>query len=131
MSLLQVENVSKHFGSLVAVDGVSMTVESGELRAMIGPNGAGKTTFFNIISGFLTQTSGRIIFDDEDISASAGPPGLARHRPHLSDHGSLSRALGARESAHRGRGRQRLPAALGCRPMPTTKYALGLSICSK
>jgi branched-chain amino acid transport system ATP-binding protein len=68
MSLLKVENVSKHFGSLVAVDDVSMTVEAGELRAVIGPNGAGKTTFFNIISGFLTQTSGKIIFDGEDIS---------------------------------------------------------------
>jgi branched-chain amino acid transport system ATP-binding protein len=69
MSLLKVENVSKHFGSLVAVDGVSMTVEPGELRAVIGPNGAGKTTFFNLISGFLTQTSGRIIFEGDDISA--------------------------------------------------------------
>jgi branched-chain amino acid transport system ATP-binding protein len=68
MSLLRVENVSKHFGSLVAVNGVSMTVEPGELRAVIGPNGAGKTTFFNLISGFLTQTSGKIIFDGEDVS---------------------------------------------------------------
>jgi len=68
VSLLRVENVSKHFGSLIAVDNVSMTVESGELRAVIGPNGAGKTTFFNLISGFLTQTSGQIIFDGEDIS---------------------------------------------------------------
>jgi branched-chain amino acid transport system ATP-binding protein len=68
MSLLRVENVSKHFGSLVAVDQVSMTVEPGELRAVIGPNGAGKTTFFNLISGFLTQTSGRIVFDGEDVS---------------------------------------------------------------
>ena len=69
MSLLRVENASKHFGSLVAVDGVSMAVEPGELRAIIGPNGAGKTTFFNLISGFLTQTSGKIIFADEDISS--------------------------------------------------------------
>src|SRR6202023_951084 len=68
VTLLRVENVSKPFGSLVAVDGVSMTVEPGELRAVIGPNGAGKTTFFNLISGFLTQTSGKIIFDNEDIS---------------------------------------------------------------
>lgn len=68
MSLLRVEKVSKNFGSLVAVDEVSMTVEPGELRAVIGPNGAGKTTFFNLISGFLTQTSGRIVFADEDIS---------------------------------------------------------------
>jgi branched-chain amino acid transport system ATP-binding protein len=69
MSLLRVENVSKHFGSLVAVDDVSMIVEPGELRAIIGPNGAGKTTFFNLISGFLTQTSGQIIFENEDISS--------------------------------------------------------------
>jgi branched-chain amino acid transport system ATP-binding protein len=68
MSLLQVENVSKHFGNLVAVDGVSMTVEAGELRAIIGPNGAGKTTFFNLISGFLTPTAGHILFDGEDVT---------------------------------------------------------------
>jgi branched-chain amino acid transport system ATP-binding protein len=68
MSLLRVENVIKRFGSLVAVGGVSLTVEPGELRAVIGPNGAGKTTFFNLISGFLTPTSGRIIFDGEDVT---------------------------------------------------------------
>ncbi len=69
MSLLRVENVSKHFGSLIAVNDVSMTVEPGELRAVIGPNGAGKTTFFNLISGFYRPTSGRIIFDGDDITA--------------------------------------------------------------
>src|ERR1700752_3189513 len=68
MSLLRVENVSKHFGSLVAVNNVSMTVEPGELRAVIGPNGAGKTTFFNLISGFLPPSSGRIVFDGEDVT---------------------------------------------------------------
>jgi branched-chain amino acid transport system ATP-binding protein len=68
MSLLRVENVSKHFGSLVAVSDVSMTVEPGELRAVIGPNGAGKTTFFNMISGFFTPSAGRIIFDGEDVT---------------------------------------------------------------
>jgi len=68
LSLLEVENVSRHFGSLVAVENVSMSVEAGELRAVIGPNGAGKTTFFNLISGFLEPTSGRILFDNEDIT---------------------------------------------------------------
>jgi branched-chain amino acid transport system ATP-binding protein len=68
VSLLQVKNVSKHFGSLVAVNDISMTVEPGELRAIIGPNGAGKTTFFNLITGFFTPTSGRIVFDGEDVS---------------------------------------------------------------
>jgi branched-chain amino acid transport system ATP-binding protein len=68
VSLLEVDNVSRHFGSLVAVRNVSMSVESGELRAVIGPNGAGKTTFFNMISGFLAPTSGRIRFDEQDIT---------------------------------------------------------------
>jgi branched-chain amino acid transport system ATP-binding protein len=69
MSLLQVQNITKRFGNLVAVSDVSMTLQPGELRAVIGPNGAGKTTFFNTISGFLVPTSGRIIFDGEDITA--------------------------------------------------------------
>jgi len=68
MSLLQVDNVSKRFGDLVAVDGVSMAVEQGELRAVIGPNGAGKTTFFNLISGFLTASAGKITFDNQDVT---------------------------------------------------------------
>ena len=53
MSLLEVRQVSKNFGSLAAVRDVSLAVENGELRAVIGPNGAGKTTFFNLISGFF------------------------------------------------------------------------------
>ena len=65
---MQVKNVSKHFGSLVAVNDISMTVEPGELRAIIGPNGAGKTTFFNLITGFFTPTSGSIIFDGQDVT---------------------------------------------------------------
>jgi branched-chain amino acid transport system ATP-binding protein len=69
MSLLSVDNVTKRFGSLVAVDGVTLAIEPGELRAIIGPNGAGKTTFFNLISGFFAPTSGAIRFDGQDIGA--------------------------------------------------------------
>jgi len=68
VSLLQVKNVSKHFGSLIAVNDISMTVEPGELRAIIGPNGAGKTTFFNLITGFFTPTSGHIFFEGQDVT---------------------------------------------------------------
>jgi branched-chain amino acid transport system ATP-binding protein len=71
MTLLQVRNVSRHFGSLVAVDGVSLTIEPGQFRAIIGPNGAGKTTFFNLISGFFPPTSGAILFDGKDITGMA------------------------------------------------------------
>ncbi|OWT60068.1 ABC transporter ATP-binding protein [Candidimonas nitroreducens] len=68
MSLLQIDNVSQHFGNLVAVNNVSLAVDAGRLHAVIGPNGAGKTTFFNLISGFFRPTSGRIFFDGRDIT---------------------------------------------------------------
>lgn len=66
--MLEVRNVSQHFGSLVAVNDVSMNVEPGELHALIGPNGAGKTTFFNLISGFFKPTKGRVLFEGRDIT---------------------------------------------------------------
>ena len=68
MNLLEVRNVTKTFGSLVAVNGVSLSVAPGELRAVIGPNGAGKTTFFNMISGFTAPTQGEITFNGEDVT---------------------------------------------------------------
>jgi branched-chain amino acid transport system ATP-binding protein len=69
MNVLDIKNVTKRFGSLVAVRDVSLAVPPGQLRAIIGPNGAGKTTFFNLISGFFAPTSGSIAFDGRDITA--------------------------------------------------------------
>ena len=71
MTLLQVDGASKRFGSLVAIDDVSLTIEPGELRAIIGPNGAGKTTFFNLVSGLFAPTAGSIRFEGRDITALA------------------------------------------------------------
>jgi branched-chain amino acid transport system ATP-binding protein len=71
MTMLDVRSVTKQFGSLVAVDGVSMQVAPGELRAIIGPNGAGKTTFFNMISGFFAPTAGEIVFDGTTVTKMA------------------------------------------------------------
>ncbi len=68
MSLLEVRDLSCHFGSLVAVNRVSFAVKAGELRAVIGPNGAGKTTFFNLISGLLPPSGGSIRLDGKDIT---------------------------------------------------------------
>ncbi|HWT83659.1 MAG TPA: ABC transporter ATP-binding protein [Candidatus Methylomirabilis sp.] len=68
MSVLEVKNLTKNFGSLLAVDDLSLRVLPGELRAVIGPNGAGKTTFFNLVSGFIRPTTGIILFDDRDIT---------------------------------------------------------------
>ena len=67
-SLLAVDDVTQRFGRLVAVNRVSMLVDPGELRAVIGPNGAGKTTFFNLVSGMLLPTGGRIYFEGEDVT---------------------------------------------------------------
>jgi branched-chain amino acid transport system ATP-binding protein len=68
MSVLEVRNVGKRFGSLVALRDVSLTVARGELRAIIGPNGAGKTTFFNLISGLFRPSAGTIAFDGRDVT---------------------------------------------------------------
>jgi branched-chain amino acid transport system ATP-binding protein len=66
---LHLDNVSRHFGTLKAVDGVSFEMRAGELRAVIGPNGAGKTTSFNLNSGLLPPTSGQVYFKGETITA--------------------------------------------------------------
>jgi branched-chain amino acid transport system ATP-binding protein len=68
MTMLEVRNVTKKFGNLVAVKDVSMSVKTGELRAIIGPNGAGKTTFFNMISGYFAPTSGSILLEGKDVT---------------------------------------------------------------
>ena len=71
MTLLRAEQLSCCFGSLRAVNDVSMSIAPGELRALIGANGAGKTTLFNLLSGFVAPSGGRIVFDGEDITRRA------------------------------------------------------------
>ena len=75
-NLLEVENVTRRFGGLVALDGVSFVVPEGGIHAIIGPNGAGKTTLFNVISGFTAPSSGTVRFAGRDI-AGATPSTLA------------------------------------------------------
>jgi len=74
MHLLEVENLTKQFGGLTAVNKVSFHVDEGEIVGIIGPNGAGKTTLFNLISGFLKPSSGTVKFKGENIT------GLAPHK---------------------------------------------------
>ncbi len=77
MSLLQARGVSKFFGGLCALDGVSLAVERGEIHALIGPNGAGKTTFLNLVTRIYTPESGSLGFDGHDLLALA-PHDVAR-----------------------------------------------------
>jgi branched-chain amino acid transport system ATP-binding protein len=68
MALLTVENVTKRFGGLVAVNHVSLEIRRGEFIGIVGPNGSGKTTLFNVISGVYFPEEGKVVFDDIDIT---------------------------------------------------------------
>jgi len=70
MALLETKSLTKSFGALTAVDGVSLAVEAGSLHSIIGPNGAGKTTLFNLLTGTFPPTSGQILFDRKDITGT-------------------------------------------------------------
>jgi len=67
MAILEVNNVSKQFGGLTALDNVSFQVEEGEIRGLIGPNGAGKSTMFKNIAGFQAPTAGSIRYQGQNI----------------------------------------------------------------
>jgi len=68
MPLLEVKELSKHFGGLVANDRIDLQVNGGEIVGLIGPNGAGKTTLFNCIAGFYPPTGGSVRFKGDDIT---------------------------------------------------------------
>lgn len=68
MRILELNNISKHFGGIKAVNNLSLYVKKGEILSIIGPNGAGKTTAFNLISGFYVPDKGSIMFNGEDIT---------------------------------------------------------------
>ena len=73
-SLLRTEELTVRFGGLTALDNIDFEIRRGEIRAIIGPNGAGKSTFFNCLTGVLRPTSGRILFNGENIAGL--PPNL-------------------------------------------------------
>lgn len=77
MSLLRMDGLSKHFGGVAAVDGLSFAVESGEILGLIGPNGSGKTTALNMLSGFLRPDAGSVWLDGESVNGIP-PVALAR-----------------------------------------------------
>ena len=76
--LLRVEGLSRHFGGFAAVSGLSFHVDEGEVVGLVGPNGAGKTTTFNVVTGFLKPSSGRVFFRGEDVTGL--PPHVLARR---------------------------------------------------
>jgi branched-chain amino acid transport system ATP-binding protein len=109
--MLEVRELRKAFAGFVAVDGVSLTVETRQIAAVIGPNGAGKSTFFNLITGHLLPDSGTVVLDGRDITGT--PPhricrmGIGRsfQRTNIFPKLSVFENLQAAFIAHRGRGR--------------------------
>ncbi|KEO60552.1 ABC transporter ATP-binding protein [Thioclava indica] len=67
-TILEARNLTKNFGGFVAVNGVDLRIKRGSIHAIIGPNGAGKTTMFNLLTKFITPSSGKILFNDTDIT---------------------------------------------------------------
>lgn len=71
MALLRIDQVTKQFGGLKALSGVSLELQKGQIRGLIGPNGSGKTTLFNVISGIFPLNGGKIYFGENEITQKA------------------------------------------------------------
>jgi branched-chain amino acid transport system ATP-binding protein len=82
--MLEVKSLTKHFGGLAAVNGIDLKIEKGQILGLIGPNGAGKTTVFNLITGFITPTRGKVFFENKEIT---------REPPHLRAKSGLVRTF--------------------------------------
>jgi len=98
MSLLEARNLSKRFGGLAAVSSLSFSVETCEIVGLIGPNGAGKTTCFNLLSGFLSPTSGSVVFAGEDITGRRPHEIVARGLVRTFQHTTLFQELSVLEN---------------------------------
>ncbi|MGH8805859.1 MAG: ATP-binding cassette domain-containing protein, partial [Polaromonas sp.] len=70
-AILSVSDITVRFGSLVAVNGVSFDAQRGHITSVIGPNGAGKSTLFNLISGAIRPSAGRVVFDGQDLTGAS------------------------------------------------------------
>jgi branched-chain amino acid transport system ATP-binding protein len=92
-ALLIADDLSRRFGGLLAVSGLSFEVHEGEVVGLIGPNGAGKSTTFNVISGFYRPTSGRLTFRGENITGLSASSISRRGLVRTFQHGSLLRDM--------------------------------------
>jgi len=111
--LLMFDGVAKHFGSLAAVDGVSLVVGRGEVVGIGGPNGAGKTTLFDVVTGLTPATAGRVWFGDTEITSWSADRicqlGIARTFQLNAAFDSLSVRENVEVAAYFGRTRRRSP----------------------
>jgi branched-chain amino acid transport system ATP-binding protein len=123
VSLLSTSGITRHFGGLRAVDNVDFELAKGEIRAIIGPNGAGKTTLVSLICGRIPATSGRVVFDGQDVTSLPAHArvqlGMAYTFQLTSVYGNLACfdnvALAVQSSMQRGQS--------GWRPLDTAELA--------
>src|SRR5881227_2745859 len=110
LPLLEVDNVSKRFGGIVALDAVSLSVEAGEIVGLIGPNGAGKTTAFNVITRLYTPDQGDVRFDGNSLlggsPSSVVRRGIARTFQNVELFRGMSVLDNVRVGAHARQGEQ-------------------------
>jgi branched-chain amino acid transport system ATP-binding protein len=97
-ALLVAQDVSRRFGGLLAVSGLSFEVREGEVLGLIGPNGAGKSTTFNVISGFYRPTSGQLTFRGENITGMSASAISRRGLVRTFQHGSLLRDMSVHDN---------------------------------
>jgi branched-chain amino acid transport system ATP-binding protein len=110
---LELENVARHFGALVALSGVTLKIAASERRAVIGSNGAGKTTLFNTITGDFMPTAGRIRFFNEDITTLPVQERIRRGLRRTYQISQLFGGLSVRDSVY-----------LACRGVSRGRFAL-------
>ena len=100
MALLTVTHLGKSFGGFRAVEDVSFTVAPGEFSAVIGPNGAGKTTLFNLLTGYLPKSAGRVVFEGTDITDRSRHEIVRLGIGRAFQHASIFPALSVLENVH-------------------------------
>lgn len=96
--MIRAENLTMHYGPVVALDNVSFTVEKGEIVGLLGPNGAGKSTTFNIVVGRIRPTTGRVFLGDEEITDLPMYQRARRGITYLPQEPSIFRKLTVREN---------------------------------
>ena len=125
MTLLDVVDLEKEFGGLLAVDDLSLSVDSGELVGVMGPNGAGKSTLFNCISGVVEPTDGTVVFDGEDVTGEQpevlARRGLVRTFQHTRQLGTMTVRENVRLAAPDQPGERTIPALTRSQGMVETE----------
>ncbi|MBL8340106.1 MAG: ABC transporter ATP-binding protein [Rubrivivax sp.] len=129
MTLLQVAGLSKRFGGLQAIDGVSFEVQAGKVYAVIGPNGAGKTTLLNLLTGVYTPDAGRIVLGGRDLTGQPthrfAAAGLARTFQNLQVFFNMSALENVMTGRHLHENRSLLSALMRLEPAVWAEHASG------